>query len=281
MLHLWIINKQSSTSLFFRSWTNITLDPDLISGLLSALNNFSEIELKEEGIVAIDMGGLKWAYSHHPEMHLLLIASGDKDSDAMVMKSRLDVIYKMFVNTFDLTSSDFENSIIKITKFKSFAKTVDLLQEQWKQAELIVSGGMAAMFDNYGVFQRIINYYMHIIRMNLFSDLYDQAILDVKTYIETLKASPEALQYPELLKIDFEDASWSIVQLNPLEMEEDMLRQVLFAITQELNLILRKNLSRMTRLHAISKEIMPFLLNQYDLLEKLDMIQTLLKLLFL
>ena len=147
MLHLWIINKQSSTSLFFRSWTNITLDPDLISGLLSALNNFSEIELKEEGIVAIDMGNLKWAYSHHPEMHLLLIASGDKDSDPLILKSRLDVIYKMFVSTFDLTSSDFENPIIKITKFKSFAETVDMLQEQWKQAELIISGGMAAMFD--------------------------------------------------------------------------------------------------------------------------------------
>ena len=259
----------------------MTLDPDLISGLLSALNNFSEIELESKGITTIEMGGLKWAYSHHPELQLLLIASGDKDSDPQVLKSRLDVIYKMFVDTFGLTPKTLENPIIKVTKFKSFAETVDMLQEQWKQAEEIISGGMAAMFDILGVFQRLFNYFMHIIRMNLFGDMYDQALKDIRANLETFKTSPEALQFPELMKISFEDASWSIVQLNPLEMEEDMLRQVLFAITQELNLILRQNLSRMTRLHAISKEIMPFLLTQYALLEKLDMIQTLLKLFFL
>ena len=56
----------------------MNIDQDLVSGLLSALHNFSEVELKHQGIESIEMAGLTWTYLDSKDIFLLLIAADDK-----------------------------------------------------------------------------------------------------------------------------------------------------------------------------------------------------------
>jgi len=55
MEHLWLIAKESSATIYYRNYTQEKIDPDLVSGLLSAFNNFSEVELHGTGIESINM----------------------------------------------------------------------------------------------------------------------------------------------------------------------------------------------------------------------------------
>ncbi len=97
MKHIWIINQNSGTTLFYQSYSVSELDPDLVSGLLSALNTFSEVELKSHGISAIEMGGMKWVYLGKPDFGILLIAASDMSTNTPLTKARLEVISKMFI----------------------------------------------------------------------------------------------------------------------------------------------------------------------------------------
>ena len=78
MQHIWMIEKNSGTTLFYRNYADIKIDPDLVSGLLLALNNFSEVEMRQNGIESINMGGLKWCYVHNPTFDILLISADSK-----------------------------------------------------------------------------------------------------------------------------------------------------------------------------------------------------------
>ena len=78
MKHIWIIDDLSSTAVFYKNYTAMDLDQDLVSGLLSALHNFSEVELKHQGIESIQMSGLSWTYLDSKEYSLLLIGADDK-----------------------------------------------------------------------------------------------------------------------------------------------------------------------------------------------------------
>ena len=59
MKHFWVIYSQSSVSLFYKNYSDFILDPDLVSGFLSALNYFSESELDSQGIQSMEMTGLQ------------------------------------------------------------------------------------------------------------------------------------------------------------------------------------------------------------------------------
>src|SRR6056297_2735373 len=138
MKHIWIIHQKTSTNLFYRNYSEMNIDPDLLSGLLSALDNFSEVELKSQGISSIEMGGLRWAYSHHPELNLMLIATADKEAHAEIMKARLEVIYKEFISKYNITKHKMNTKMINVLQFEDFGDYLDELVVQWQQAEALI-----------------------------------------------------------------------------------------------------------------------------------------------
>ncbi len=117
MKHFWVINSYSSVSLFYRNYSNFTLDKDLISGFLMALNSFSEVELKSHGIRSIIMGGLSWVYYDPQDSGLLLVAADGVKSNIEVMRSRLQVIFKMFVEKYKITIKEMKSSLIDQSKY--------------------------------------------------------------------------------------------------------------------------------------------------------------------
>jgi len=169
MKHLWIIDRTQSSTLFYRNYSDIQIDPDLVSGLLSALSNFSETELKQSGIESVNMSGLEWVYLNDLHLNLMLIAADEKGGSPGVMLARLEVIKNIFVETYHITP-EFFKKLVDVTQFYSFAPTLDLLREQWKQAEKAMDA--AALFDIMGVFQQIFNLFLSITKNNFFGEKY-------------------------------------------------------------------------------------------------------------
>ena len=58
-MNIWILDSESGITLLYKPYMDLSLDEDLISGLLAALNQFTTYELKT-GIESIEMGGLRW-----------------------------------------------------------------------------------------------------------------------------------------------------------------------------------------------------------------------------
>ncbi|MFX0098405.1 MAG: hypothetical protein ACFFCS_02415 [Candidatus Hodarchaeota archaeon] len=277
MQHLWIINKGQGTPLFYRSYSDINIDPDLISGLLSAFNNFSEVELKGTGIESINMSGLQWVYLNQPDIDMLLIAADNKSGSAEVMRSRLEVIMKMFVDQFDIKPENVQEKIIKVTQYKEFAPVLDMLREQWDQADLVMNA--AELFDILGVFQQLFNIFFSIVQKIEKPDYYE-VIQDIKEYSVKMERLFDIEQFPEFKKLEFdEEAGWSVINLDPTKINKYQLKKALFLITSHLKIVLSKNLGYTKMLNAVSKELLPYIFSSWELLEVLNVVKPLLTIL--
>ncbi len=277
MKHFWIINKISSTNLVYKNYSDFIIDPDLVSGLLTALNSFSEVELKANGITSIHMGGLKWVYSDQKDMNLMLIAADKTEAKTVVMRARLEVIFKMFIEKYAIAPEQMRKTLIDISRFEDFNEELDMLHSQWAQAEAIVTGGAALMFDLLGIFQQIYTAFHNIFQYSFFSTDYDNTIIEVKTILENMKESPEFQKYPELQKITFDGFGWNVINLNPMILETSVLKRVLIMLTLHLNNIITNKLSKSSKFNAFSKAIFPLLQEKYDLLVSLGILQTLMQ----
>ena len=65
------------------------LDSDLLSGMLAALNQLSEVEMQGRGIDSIEMGGLSWVYQNYEALGIMLIAADIRGKNVDVMRARL------------------------------------------------------------------------------------------------------------------------------------------------------------------------------------------------
>jgi len=276
--HFWVIYSQSSVSLFYKNYSDFILDPDLVSGFLSALNYFSEAELDSQVILSIEMSGLKWVYSYQKEMGLLLVAACERSANTEIISARLQVIYKMFVEKFNLTPEILNNVIVDQEKYTPFEEVLDELSSQWEQQEKLMSGkGAAHIFDLMLVFQQIYNHFNKIIRKKFHKKDYDDVIDEIGMILKNLKESPEFKENPELSNIEFSKHGWSVITLNPMELEEDVLKRTLIMILLHLNNVLKSHMRDFPRFNAYSKGIYKYMIEQFDLLNKLDLVHVLLQ----
>ena len=194
MKHIWIIDDLSSTAVFYKNYSAMDIDEDLVSGLLSALHNFSEVELKgSHGIESIAMGGLSFVYVDNKAYNLLLIAADEKSTDPKTMKFRLEKIMDAFVQRFELTPEKWvEIWNGNVTKYADFYEITDEYISQWRQAEKVMSA--ANSLDLMGVAQQILNLFTNIIK-NAFTSKKEKEL-----HFQILKALTGLLKRPEYNK---------------------------------------------------------------------------------
>ena len=104
-MNIWILDADSGITLLYKPYMDLPIDEDLISGLLTALNQFTTYELKE-GIESIEMGGLRWSYLENKESNLLFVATSEKNISSNKLKARLNVIMQTFLEQY--VSKDLE-----------------------------------------------------------------------------------------------------------------------------------------------------------------------------
>lgn len=271
MKHLWIIDNESSTAVFYRNYSQTNTDPDLVSGLLSALHNFSEVELKSHGIESINMGGLSWVYLEDKQFNLLFIAADDKGTSPNVMRSRLEVIKNAFYSEFDLTAKKWKEIWHgRVVDFEKFKETSDIYNEQWMQAEKIAT--TAELFDMLGIFQQIFNLYLNILKLNFFGESYKDIIDKIQLSLKNVKELDQFKQDAEIKKIEFDEKQgWTVISINPAVANPDNLQKVLLNITRTIKDLITLKLGPMLAIHSFTTEIFPFILGNWVLIKKLNL----------
>jgi hypothetical protein len=262
--------------MYYKSFSEMRIDPDLVSGLLGALNNFSEIELKSQGIESISMGGLNWVYLDSKELHILVVAAESKhaNSSADLLRARLSVILNAFVAKFKITADSMQKSTFFVAEFPAFDADLDNLVEQWKEAEMITNAG--ELFDMLGVFQQILNLFMTTIQNQAGTVDKPQVLSELKSFTDSLQGVFDVQQNAEFQKITFDEQSgWSIITLDPTKLTKALLKKGLFAILRHAKSVLVKHIGYDGTLNAFAQDILPYIFTSWDLLEMLDLAKTL------
>ncbi len=246
------------------------IDEDLVSGLLSALHNFSEVELKQHGIESIQMGGLSWVYVDSKAYNLLLISADEKGTDPNTMKFRLEKIMDAFVQRFELTPEKWkENWNGNVTKFADFGDITDEYISQWRQAEKVMSA--ANSLDLMGVAQQILNLFTNIIKNAFTSKKEKELHFQILKALTGLLKLPEYNKDPEIQKISFDsEFEWNIITLNPVEVDSILLEKLLLRLINEIKGIFLKYFNIPLYYEQMSQEIFPYLVSSWSLLRKLE-----------
>ncbi|MBD3187829.1 hypothetical protein GF325_13420 [Candidatus Bathyarchaeota archaeon] len=278
MDHLWVIHKETGTTLFYRNYTQMRLDPDLLSGLLSAFQNFSEVELNGLGVDSVNMGGLQWVYLNLVDPGMLLVTANGKRNNPEVVRERLKVISTMFIDQFDITPEFMNKKALHVSQFEPFIDTIDMLRDQWEQAEITMHA--AELFDLMGIFQQIFNILGSIVQEKFSGDARKKIVFEIKEYSKKFDRLYDSEENAEFQKITFsEEDGWSVISLDPTKLDRFHLRKAFFLITSHVRMVLVENMGFSNTLNEFSRELIPFIVKSWELLEILEIIKPLLTIL--
>lgn len=219
------------------------------------------------------MGDYDWVYLENKEQELLFIGAEDKGIvTSNVMRSRLEVIQNAFFNEFNLEKpGDWRKNFHgDIEEFKEFKSMCDIFIKQWKQAEEII--GTAELIDLFGIFQQIFNLFINIIGLNFFGDSRKDIIERIQTKVIETVDLPEFKHEAEIHKIRYSEKNgWNIFNLNAAGISNPSVAlDFLLKLTSEIKKLFSEKLGKMLALDGYSKEIFPFLLNNWNLIKKLN-----------
>ena len=278
-MNIWILDAESGITLLYKPYMDLPIDEDLISGLLTALNQFTTYELKE-GIESIEMGGLRWSYLENKESNLLFVATSEKNISSNMLKARLNVIMQTFLEQY--VSKDLEKwkNLWKgnTEHFNPFKDVIDEYYSQWLTAENIST--IAEYFDILGVFQQILNLLINVIEGHFTPDKKER----IYNLIETMFANYLHHKYiqsnPELSKIIFSPVSGiNIINIDPTNC--DMLvveKQIINLIRRVTEMIKNEEGYYVTLHYFIEENIFEYLISNISLLNELNLFKFLLQL---
>ena len=164
-MNIWVMESDSGITLVYKPYMDFPVNEDLVSGLLTALNQFTLVEFKQ-GIESIEMGGLRWVYISDKDTNLLFIAADAKDVTAETLRARLDVIRHTFIQQYAHEGNRWGSKWAgNVEIYKPFENVIDEYYTQWKQAERITT--VAEFFDILGIYQQILNLVINVIEGHL------------------------------------------------------------------------------------------------------------------
>jgi len=214
-MNIWIMESDSGITLVYKPYMDFPVNEDLVSGLLTALNQFTIVEFKQ-GIDFIEMGGLRWVYISDKETNLLFIGADSKDVSADILRSRLDVIRQTFIQQYANEKNRWGSKWAgNVEIYKPFEQVIDEYYTQWKQAERITT--VAEFFDILGIFQQILNLVINVIEGHL-SDEKKEIIYEKIDEMFIIHSNLAIVKkYPELNNITFERIiGFNIININPM-----------------------------------------------------------------
>ena len=270
-MNLWILENDSGRTLLYHSFSELKSDEDLISGLITALNQFTMTEF-DDPIESIDMGGLRWIYIQDNESNLLFVGCDTKDLNAETIRSRLDAIKQAFIDKYVINekiySSEWTGSL---NEFEPFKKVLEDYYHQWTFAENIDS--FAEIFDILGVNQQILNIIRRMLHYHILGEMQDMIYRAIEEVFEEFSKQKEILDNLELQKITFSrDKGFNILNLNPLNCDVNILKNQILKLLENIINVFKQKLGLDMSLHYFGKEnLFKYILNNIILLKRLNL----------
>ncbi|MFO7794989.1 MAG: hypothetical protein ACQERB_12390 [Promethearchaeati archaeon] len=277
-MNIWILDSESGVTLLYQPYQDLMVNEDLVSGLLTALNQFTVFEFKQ-GIESIEMGGLRWVYLEDNESNLLFIAADNKDVSAEIIRARLNIIKKSFLQEYVVKKNYNKNNWDGNTElFAPFKQTIDEYYHQWKQAENITT--IAEFFDILGIFQQILNIIMNIVSQ---IDQKGKLIEKMDKMYHEFRDNLDFEKDSELQKISFSpESGFNIININPNAADMMLVERYLITLLKNSVGILKNSLGGRESLKYFMKEnLFNYLINNLVLLKELNLDKFLLSLILL
>jgi len=277
-MNIWILDSESGVTLLYQPYQDLMVNEDLVSGLLTALNQFTVFEFKQ-GIESIEMGGLRWVYLEDNESNLLFIAADNKDVSTEIIRARLNIIKKSFILEYvEKKNYNKKNWDGNTELFAPFKQTIDEYYQQWKQAENITT--IAEFFDILGIFQQILNIIMNIVSQ---IDHKGKLIEQMDKMYHEFCNNPDFEKDTELQKISFSpEPGFNIININPNAADMMLVERYLITLVKNSVNILKNSLGRRESLKYFMKEnLFNYLINNLVLLKELNLDKFLLSLILL
>jgi len=277
-MNIWVMESDSGITLVYKPYMDFPVNEDLVSGLLTALNQFTMVEFKQ-GIESIEMGGLRWVYIQDKDTNLLFIGADAKDVTAEILRARLDVIRHTFIQQYAHKGNKWGSKWAgNVEIYKPFEDIIDEYYSQWKQAEQITT--VAEFFDFLGIFQQILNLVINVIEGHLSEEkkqiIYEKIEQMFKHYtnLEIVKKNPE------LRKITFERTiGFNIINIDPMNCDMYLVEKQIIGLIRRIVEILKEQEGYFSSLKYFIKEnIFDYLLSNFNLLNDLNLFTFLLQL---
>ncbi|MFW9901004.1 MAG: hypothetical protein ACFFDY_06915 [Candidatus Thorarchaeota archaeon] len=277
-MNIWIMESDSGITLLYKPYMDFPVNEDLVSGLLTALNQFTIVEFKQ-GIDSIEMGGLRWVYISDKDTNLLFIAADSKEVTGDILRSRLDVIRHSFIQQYANDKNRWKGKWAgNVEIYQPFEHIIDEYYTQWKQAERITT--LAEFFDILGIFQQILNLVINVIEGHLVKKKKDIIYEKIDEMFIIYSNLTSVKKYPELSKITFERTiGFNIININPMNSNMYIVEKHIINLIRRIVEILKINVGYYTCLkYFIEENIFDYLLSNFSLLNDLNLFTFLLQL---
>ncbi len=277
-MNIWIMESDSGITLVYKPYMDFPVNEDLVSGLLTALNQFTIVEFKQ-GIESIEMGGLRWVYIQDKETNLLFIGADSKEVTAEILRARLDVIRQTFISQYANEKNRWQSKWAgNVEIYKPFEDIIDEFYTQWKQAERITT--VAEFFDIIGIFQQILNLFINVIEGHL-SKKKKQVIYDrIEEMFRRYSKLEIVAKNPELSKITFaKESGFNIIGIDPMNSDMYLVEKQIINLIRRIVEILKAEEGYYPSLkYFIEENIFDYLISNFNLLNDLNLFTFLLKL---
>jgi len=280
-MNVWIIDGTTGIILLNKSHMDLPIDDDLVSGLLTALNQFTMVEFKQP-LESIDMGGLRWVYLLDKELGLLFVAADKKDVSAEVVRARLNVIKTTFIKQYMGVGANWRDKWDGNTdEYTAFRKEIEIYYSQWRQA--VVLDKMAEYFDFLGIFQQLFNLMVDIIENHMDAEQKERVYVKISQIFTDFNNRSEIQEDPELSKISFsKDIGFNIISINPTICDMPILEKEVITLLRLVIEAIKDEVGQATCLDYFQKEnVYTYIFNNLVLLKTLNLEGFLLQLFFL
>ncbi|MFW9876055.1 MAG: hypothetical protein ACFFG0_23375, partial [Candidatus Thorarchaeota archaeon] len=213
------MESDSGITLVYKPYMDFPVNEDLVSGLLTALNQFTIVEFKQ-GIDSIEMGGLRWAYIQDKETNLLFIGADSKEVSGDTLRSRLDVIRHTFIQLYANEKNRWGSKWAgNVEIYKSFENIIDEYYTQWKQAEHIST--VAEFVDMLGIFQQILNLIINVIEGHFSQKKKNKIYKKIDNMFQNYFQLDIVKKNPELSSITFQrQIGINVININPMNCDK-------------------------------------------------------------
>ena len=272
------MESDSGITLVYKPYKDFLVNEDLVSGLLTALNQFTIVEFKQ-GIDSIEMGGLRWVYIMDKETNLLFIGADSRAVRGDILRARLDIIRVTFIQQYAHDKNRWKGKWAgNVEIYKPFEKVIEEYYSQWQQAERITT--VAEFFDILGIFQQILNLAVNVVEGHLTEGKKALIYNKIERMFGNYYDSEIIKENPELSSITFERGiGFNIISIDPMSC--DMLvaeKQIINLIQRMVEIIKEVEGYYPSLKYFIEENIFDYLISNFDLLNDLNLFTFLLKL---
>ena len=272
------MESDSGITLVYKPFMDFPVNEDLVSGLLTALNQFTIVEFKQ-GIESIEMGGLRWVYILDKETNLLFIGADSKEVTTDTLRSRLDVIRHTFIQQYAKEKNRWGSKWAgNVEIYKPFEKIIEEYYTQWKQAERITT--VAEFFDMLGIFQQILNLVMNVIEGHLSKKKKNRIYKKIDDMFQNYSQLDIVKKNPELSSITFQRKTGiNIISIDPMNCDMVIVeKQIINLITRMVEILKDEEGYFTTIKFFIEENIFDYLISNFSLLNDLNLFIFLIKL---